>query len=36
MLEGKKYLMTKIEEMLDINREDINLKISDESAGGKT
>ena len=36
ILERKKYLMIKIEEMLDISREDINLKISDESVGGKT
>lgn len=36
ILERKKYLMTKIEKMLNISREDINLKISDESESGKT
>lgn len=36
ILERKKYLMSKIEKMLDISREDINLKISDESESGKT
>ena len=36
ILERKKYLISKIEKMLNISREDINLKISDESESGKT
>ena len=36
ILERKKYLITKIEEMLNISREDINLKVADETEDGKT
>ena len=36
ILERKKYLISKIEEMLEISREDINLKLPEESTGGKT
>ena len=36
ILERKEYLISKIEEMLDINREDVNLKITEESTGGRT
>ena len=32
----EKYLISKIEEMLEISREDINLKLPEESTGGKT
>ena len=36
ILERKEYLISKIEEMLEIKREDINLKITEESTGGRT
>lgn len=36
IIERKKYLISKIEEMLDINRDDINLKITDDKDDGKT
>ena len=36
ILERKKYLISKIEEMLEISREDINLKLPEESTDGKT
>ena len=36
ILERKEYLISKIEEMLDIKREDVNLKITEESTCGRT
>jgi len=36
IIERKKYLLSEIEKMLDIKREDINLKIAEESSNGKT
>ena len=36
ILERKKYLMSDIEKMLNIKREDINLRIPEEDSNGKT
>ena len=36
ILNRKKYLMSEIEKMLEIKREDIDLRIAEESSNGKT